>query len=337
MINKILSFFYTPGQVWDYKTISLLTIKIFLLFSIFIFIYSAINYLRKYKIFNMLYLKITNDTRAYDRLRRAQIKMEIEEDKKIFSRKKKKNLLSKFYTTIYQTGITENIPGFSEVGFLSIVLFIASILFIFFTFKRSLIVGICAVCLFLIITWYTLSLIAYKRKVKLESQLMQFINDCASVSSQYASIIDIFGVIYENFSYPLREGIEACYVEAKQLNNTEEALNHLKERYNSSQFNFVIDNLKICSKATGDYYTTAKDIAEVISIFCTSHEKKEALLIKAKRKLLIMFCMTLGIIYVLSIFLKDLKTILLSSSFGNILIMFLIFILFYGLNLKAEK
>lgn len=325
------------GAKWDITTMSTLLFRIFMFASCGLLTYSALSYLKKYKIFSALFTKITGNAKAYDRIRRAQMRAELENKSACFTRQKKESLITKMYALISKTGVIEKIPGFSEAGFIVCVIAVDLCLFAWMTFSKGLVTGAVSATAFVIVVCYCLSLAAYNRKVKLERQLLQFTNACASASLQYSNIIDIFGTIYDQFSSPLKEGLEACYVEAKQTNNKELALRHLKEKYDSVQFSFVVDNMELCSLKTGNYYSVARDIAEPISIFNTSYEKKRVLLRNAKINITVMFCVAVGILAALSVFLENLKDTLFNTTFGNISIIAIILLYFYGLNIKTEK
>lgn len=334
VIKKIVPYF---NGTWDALSICTLIFRLLLLMSCCFFVVSVLYYLKKYRIFKAIWVKFTGNAREYDRIRRTQMRAELEERSNSFSKKEKSSFITKLYTVISKTGIIEKVPGFSEFGFLISVCIATVILFGFMTYKKGLTVGIVSAVGFTLVVWYTLSLIAYNRKINLEKQLLQFTNACASASLQYSNIIDIFGAIYEQFSAPLKEGLEACYVEAKQTNNKELAIEHLKERYDSVQFSFVIDNLELCSSMTGDYYSVSQDITEPLSIYNTSHEKKRVLLRNAKINITAMFVIAFGILYALSMFLGNLTETLFNTTIGNISLIGLILLYFYGLNMKAEK
>lgn len=303
-------------------------------------IYFIIDYLRYYKIFSGIFTKLKGDVREYDRFRRKQMKAEIAANNSVYAigstKKRKISILTKIYSLIEQSGIIEKIPGFSEMAFIVLVMSIDIFIFAFFFYKRSFEIGLIIAGLFLIIIYYILTLFAYNRKLSVEKQLLQFINACASASMQYSNIIDIFGAIYEQFTGPLREGLLACYVEAKQYNERDIALKNLTARFNSIYFSFVIDNLELCSSVTGDYYSAARDISNTISIYNTSHEKKVTLLRNAKLNITVMFIISTGILYALGQFLGNLSNIILNTGIGNIMLISLLVIYLYGLNMKAE-
>lgn len=335
-LEHFLSFFYTGGE-WTPFSIGMLVFRILLLISCCLFVLSVFLYLKKYKILQAFYVKLTGNAREYDRIRRTQMKAELQEKRSSFTKKKKGSLISSVYALIKNTGIVEKVPGFSESGFIILVLLLALLVFFCTWLRKGFVVGCVSGAAVLLIVWYSLSLAAYSRKVRLERQLLQFTNACASASMQYANVIDIFGFIYEQFSAPLKEGLEACYVEAKQTNNKEMALYHLKEKYDSSQFAFVIDNLELCSSATGDYYTVARDIAETVSIYSASHERKRVTLRNAKINITAMFVIGIGILYSLSIFLGTLTDVIFNTTAGNISVIVLVLVYLYGLNMKADK
>lgn len=311
--------------------------RVLLFISVCCFVGFTVQYLVKFKIFHVLFAKITGNARKYDRIRREQLKKELANRENAFAKEEKESFMSKLYAMIAKTGIVEKIPGFSEAGFLIIVSLILFVLFIVLTYYRGIIVGLAGTTAVSVAGWYCLSIIVYNRKMKLERQLLHFTNACASASMQYPNIIDIFGDIYEQFSEPLKDGLETCYVEAKQTSNKLLALKHLKDKYYSTDFSFIIDNLELCSANTGDYTAAARDIAEMVAIHNESYENKRVILRKTKIKLTILFVIGIGIMFALSLFLGNIKYVLFQTTLGNLAIIALILLYFYGINLKAEK
>lgn len=333
---KCMQSFYSQG--WNTLTIVSLVFTVLILISCGVFSFFFVKYFVDYKIFQTLFAKISGNARAYDSMRRKQMRVEIESQKDVFVRKRKsKNPIIKFYNNIALSGITEKVPGFSEVGFAVVIFTFMLLILVVTSVKISLIAGLATAFVFAIIVFYSLSLLAYNRRINLEKQLLQFTNACASASMQYTNIIDIFGIIYEQFNSPLKEALERCYIEAKQTSNKELALKHLEDKFDSTQFNFVIDNMELCSAITGDYYSTARDVSNTIAIYSTSYEKKRALLRNAKANIIAMFAISMVILYLLSLFLGGIVDVIYSTTIGNLLALALILVFFYGLNMKTDK
>lgn len=339
-MSTIVELFKTAFIPTEYNILGIVTLvfRILTLISCTALVIFLGRYMVQYRVLGGLWAKLTGNMHEYDRIKRQQLKKDIAARENSFSKEKTKmSLIGKIYALITASGIIETIPGFSESAFLATLIAITLIIIAVIAFFRNIAIGLVFAGVFLIIVWYTLDLIAYNRKMKLEKQLLQFTNACASASLQYSNIIDIFGAIYDQFESPLREGLESCYVEAKSDNDKEAAIRHMQEKYNSSQFNFVIDNLQLCSSVTGDYYTTSRDISETISIYSQSHEKKRTLLRNAKVNISLMFIVALGILYSLSIFVGGIWNILFNTTIGNIVGLGLVLVFFYGMNLKTEK
>ena len=331
-MSTILELFKTAFIPAEFNALGIVTLvfRILTLISCAALILFFGKYLIQYRVFEGVWAKLTGNMHEYDRIKRQQLKKDIAARENSFSKEKTKmSFIGKIYALITASGIIETVPGFSESAFLATLAALTLVIFTVVSFFRNAIIGLVFAAVFLLITWYTLDLIAYNRKMKLEKQLLQFTNACASASLQYSNIIDIFGAIYDQFESPLREGLEACYVEAKSDNDKEAAIKHLQEKYNSSQFNFVIDNLQLCSSVTGDYYS--------VSIYSQSHEKKRTLLRNAKVNISLMFVVALGILYSLSIFVGGIWNILFNTTVGNIVGLGLVVVFFYGMNLKTEK
>lgn len=323
--------------------ILIICLKILLFLLVFTVFWCFLKYVRDFKVLNLLIAKIRGDAYAYDRVRREQMKMEVQRKSNLLKdniadadKDTSDSFFVKLYGKIRMTGITVKFPGFSEVLFLSTVLFIAIILFIVTSLMMSPIVGLGIVGLFLFVVYYTINLIVYRRKVNVESQLLQFTNACASASRQYSNIIDIIGSIYDQFSGAFREALEACYVEAKAGNDKQRAFENMKDKFDSTQLAFVIDNFDMCSSLTGDYYSVATDLSKTVAIFTTSRDKKAVTLRNAKIQTTVMFVIALVIIYSLGSFFGGGVTFLTGTPIGVLLIIALVGVFLFGLNIKAK-
>ena len=333
--DQIVKYFYV--QEWNAYGIVTLVFHILMLITIGAFGLAVVKYLKDYQIFQALFAKIAGNAAAYDKIKRKQQKKEAEERNVRIRDNNEKNFIDKLYDGIAKTGLTETIPGFSESGFLIVSVIVLFVAFLIMTRLRGWIIGLAFVGAIVIVGWYSMSLIAYHRRIQLENQLLQFIDSISSASVQFANLIDIFGVIYHQFKAPLRKGLEACYVEAKQTSNKDAALMHLVRKYDSAQFAFIIDNLKLCSDVTGDYRGICKDLADTVAIYSASHKAKQAILRNSKIQITIMFGMAFAIMFALNMFLGGIKETLLETIPGNLCLGSMFLLYFYGLNIKAEK
>ena len=300
-----------------------------------------ISYIKNYHIIELVITKIKGDVLEYDRIRRQQMKKDITEDRSFLKtsneKETKESFISKIYRRLEMTGITEKIPGFSELMFAILILIFAIIIFGALTIFSSIYTGIAGAAVFLIGTWYILGIIAYNRRMHVESQLLQFTNSCASASRQYSNIIDIIGSIYDQFTGSFRESLEACYVEAKTTNDSDTAFKHLTNKYDSAQFSMIIDNLIMCSSSTGDYYSTAIDLTKIITVYSSSHERKTVTLRNSKVNIVVMFVISAFIIYALSVFFDGAINMLIHTPLGNIILIAFVAVFVFGMSIKTEK
>lgn len=345
-MDKILSFLqfawdqtvkYFYVREWNAFGITSLVFKILILCGGAAFAFAVMKYFKDYQIIEALIAKAVGNAAAYDKIKRRQRKREAEERAINIKKKESHNVIDKLYDGIAMTGLTETIPGFSESGFLIICAIVLSAAFFIMQSIRGPIVGGLFVLGLIIMGWYTMSLISYQRRVKLEAQLLQFVDSVSSASIQFANLVDIFGVIYHQFKAPLRKALENCYIEAKQTSDKDAALRHMVRKFDSGQFAFIIDNLKLCSDVTGDYRGICKDLADTVAIYSASHKAKQAILRSSKIQITVMFGMAFGIMVALNMFLGGIKETLLETIPGNICLGLLVLLYFYGLNIKAEK
>lgn len=319
-------------------------IELILKVLLFVFVGMGFLFLMKYiydfKVFHLISAKVKGDILEYDRVRREQMKEEFQRSKSILEdnskSKTKISFVSKLYKRIKMTGISTKFPGFSETTFVCAVLLLGILIYAVVSVISSALVAIVTTGIYLLGVWYILDLIAYNRRMNVEGQLLQFTNACASASRQYSNIVDIIGSVYDQFTGPFRDALQECYVDAKTNNNKELAFAHLKERFDSVQLAFVIDNFDMCSSSTGDYYTIATDLSKTISIYSSSHERRAVTLRNAKVNILAMFVIALVIVYSLGTFFDSGLSTILHTPIGNILLVALVGVFIFGISIKAD-
>lgn len=321
------------------KPLSIATLVfVFVIFVVSLVIGASIaKWLKDYKIFQYIFANVAGKAEELDKIRRNQMKEAFKNSSDIMSNSDKEpTFIEKVYKYIQMSGIIEKVPGFSETAFLVIMVVVNIVAFIAMTLKASMIVGITIVVVINFMVYYLLSIAIYRRAVAVENQMIDFVNLIASTSRQYSNIIDIFGVIYEKFKNPLRTALELCYVEAKQTNNTELALEHLKDKFDSNQFEFIIDNLLLCSKENGQYFSVALDLSKMSNVYFSSYQKKMAILRQAKINLTVMFLLSIGIIYMMSSFIGGGLVAMVTSTSGIVICSFMIMLYLYAMNMKAR-
>lgn len=312
--------------------------EILMLLGVGGFVFFMMKYLRDFKVFSAIRAKLKGDIFEYDRVKREQMKNAFESSQDLLSEKKDEPIpfVSRLYKRVSMTGITTKFPAFSESLFLFLLLLADAVLFSVLALVSNAVVGGVAFAASLFLEWYILGLIGYARKSSVESQLLQFTNSCASASRQYSSIVDIIGAVYDQFEGHFRDALQALYVEAKTTSNQEEAFNHLKAKYDSSQLAFVLDNLVTCSEITGDYYASATDLSRMVSIFTVSHEKKKVTLRNAKVNITVMFVIAGLIVYAMGSFFEAGLDPILKTTIGNVLLVVLGAVYVFGMSMKAD-
>lgn len=321
------------------KPLSIATIVfVFVMFVTSLIVGASIaKWLKDYKIFQYIFATLAGKSAELDVIRRNQMKEAFKNSSDIMSNSNKKpTLIEKIYRHIQMSGIMEKIPGFSETTFIVIVVVLNILVFSIMTVKSSIIVGVMLTVVLDFMVYYLLSIAIYRRAIAVENEMIDFVNLIASTSRQYSNIIDIFGVIYEKFKNPLRTALEICYVEAKQTNNTELALEHLKDKFDSNQFEFIIDNLLLCSKENGQYFSVALDLSKMSNVYFSSHQKKMTILRHAKTNLTVMFFLSLGILYMMSSFIGGGIVAMMTSTSGIVVGSLLLMLYLYAMNMKAR-
>ena len=308
---------------------------------VFLTVFFFVKYIRDYRVVQMLVEKLRGNAAEVDRIKRTQVKEALETSKSVIrsaeAKGKKTSLATKVFAQIDATGVLEAVPGFSETTFIAVVLCLDGALAIAVAVARNLVVAAAVFVVVALSVWYSLTIAEYVRRTHVDSQLLQFTNACATASRQYSNIVDIVGSIYDQFTGAFRDSLQAFYIEAKATNDRDAAIEHLKSKFSSDQLAFVLDNFVLCSQSTGDYYSVAMDLSKTIAIYVASHEKKAVVLRNAKVNICVMFVICIAIVLSMEQFFSGAMDVMLNTTVGNVLLVSLGGVFFYGMSMKAEK
>lgn len=318
-----------PLEYWK------IALQVLMLITSGVAVFSLTSYLRKYKIIQSFFLKIGKQTQAYNLLRREQLKKKLED--RVDFEAPKFSALEKVYFTIQQLGLLEKLPGFSEMHVILIYLVIIVALSCIVAAKTIIYGGLVFFVLAISTTRVICKAKIAQKTAKINEQLSLFVNACEGASSVHSDIIDIIGAIYDRMRPPLNTYLEECYLEAKITNNKQLAVQHLKNKTSSVQFRSIIDNLQICSEATGDYQKTIDDIRDPIRINQSFEKKRQAAVKNARVNILFMTIAGLAIVGIATLFLENAKAALFETRIGLSLLCVALLIMLRGLTIRARR
>ena len=174
------------------------------------------------------------------------------------------------------------------------------------------------------------------RRNRIDKQLLFFLDSCSLASTQYDSIIDIFGAIYPSVDEPLQSALKNCYIEAKQTNNKRKALRHLKKVCNTQQFNMIIDTFQVCEDTTNKFTDVAKVLSKNIDNYQQMKNHIQRVQNSARTSVGILAGLCAFIVYFITTFFEASLSLFINTTFGNLLLVIYILLIFYGLNMKTD-
>lgn len=335
-----------------------LGLKILIFILLFTGFFLLIKYISDNHLIKLLFAKIKGNIEEADRIRTANIKKnislspikkksaegELEELKKLLTPQEEKhnklveNLKKKkdsIYSLLYYSGLLDK--NFSVTA-IFILLILSSLLFgSLIGLFISPMLGIASAVGLQVVFWYFLHINALKNKEKLENQLTTFVNACASASMKYTGLIDIIGEVYPDMEDPLKSALKFCYNEAKQKYDINSALIHLKNKFNSEQFSFVIDTLALCSRMTGDYRTTTNDIAETTKIYYDNFIKKQTAYKIGRSHVILIGLSAIALVFILGSFVTGMWDTALHTTIGNVLSILFVALFVYGVTMRSKN
>lgn len=246
------------------------------------FVYHLVKWLAKDQVFAILGAKIAGNMEKVSSLRRKALAQKLQEDRAGVADIKFSSW-DKLFRFIGQTGILDKIPGANEASVLAgVILLLLGIGLAVSVLAKSILLGLIVVAVVLIAIVQVSRTIIGHRKMKIDSELLPFINSCMSSAAGQADIISIFQDIYPSMDEPLRSMLETCVAEANATNNKQMAIRHLSERSASDQFYATINNLYLCSETSGEYGKTIRALSKTLIVYNNTLEKKKAILRNAR-------------------------------------------------------
>ena len=316
----------------DYN-ILLLILKVVLFISITVLSFSTLAYLKKYNILKLIYTKFRGKTTDFDRIHRKNVKIDAAS---INTDTPKLKLLDKIYKYISNSGIEDVVPGFSESAFLFILCSIGIVVFFAMTYIGTVFLGILSIILLFFLSFYIMYILGRARRNRIDKQLLFFLDSCSLGSTQYDSIIDIFGAVYPSLDEPLQSAIKDCYIEAKQTNNKRKALKHLKKKCNTQQFNMIIDTFMVCEETTNKFTEVSKVLSKNIDNYQQMKNHIGRVQASARTSIGVLGGLCVFIVYFITSFFETSLMVFIDTAFGNILLIAYILLIFYGMNIKTD-
>lgn len=291
-----------------------------LIASIIFFVYHLIKWLIEDQVLQILGAKISGNIKEVAEIKRHALKKKIKAERQGVHNVKF-SFGEKVFRFIAQTGIMEAFPGANEISILAWLGMILLIIgLIIGAITGSAIDGLIVVAVIFVIVLQTGRTLIGRRKMKIDTELLPFINSCMSSSAGQADIISIFQDIYPSMDEPLRSMLEACVTEANTTNDKRKAIAHLRDRSASDEFYSVVNNLYICSETSGEYEKTIKSLSKTLIIYNNNLEKKKAIIRNARANGILLGVLGVVALIACNGFYDGFLSVVISSPIGVMLI-----------------
>lgn len=302
-----------------------IVIKAILFVLLIALFYLMFRYIEKN---NLIKSQIEN---VFDKTNDAE-KQRKDKERKIYYEEgatEKKDLFIKLDSMIITSNIRNYFPFLNtEIYLFLLLLSGAAGFFIAYFISRKIGIGIGTFIVIIVIynlIVYILSTVNYK---KTEEQIITFVNLLENYSKTNDNIIVILGKVYPYLEEPLKSAIEECYIEVINTGDISTGLNNLKEKIEHEKFRQVIGNLEICNRYEANYEEIIKGNREMLQDFVKDQEEKKAIMANGRIEVALLFSIGWILLYFISKFVTvNIPNMLLSTAFGNAIIMYFIVIL----------
>ena len=319
----------------DTLTIITLIFDILIGITLCIFSFNLLGWVYRQHPITKMIAKYKGDTEKAEELRQQALKMKLEED--IFSTKKKERLTDKIYIFFAETNIKRFFPLLSISDIMNISILLLAIVFVFISFFLTILEGFVSVVLIIFLVKVIGDYEIYRNRMKIESQMYDFINTCATASCVAPNIVDVFGNIYDKIEAPLSGYLQDCYVEAKQTHDNSLALRHLREKSDSFMFQTCIDAFSTASEMNEGYQAVLRFLRPIVGSNDELVTDMKASIRNTKTTLVIMFCIAGLIFLAVSFGVNGARETLLYTPQGRIIFALLGAIIILGITMHPKE
>lgn len=234
----------------EIRDIVTVILEILIACSLGFFSFSLVAWLRRMQIFKTWLAKKRGDIEEVEKLRQRQYQMRLQND--IFAPETEEKWIDKMYRFIAKTGITSHVMlSVTDIMYLYLIFIV--LFFAVTALLANLVVGVIFTVAVILVSYILCNTYSDYQRRRIEAQMYDFINMCATASNISPNIVDIFGHIYEKVEAPLNGYLEECYNEAKQTHNNIVALEHLRQKSDSFMFQIIIDSFSTASAMNESY------------------------------------------------------------------------------------
>lgn len=317
-------------------SVTALCFNLFLLASLFIFVYEVIKYETKNKTLEKLNTNIKSNFKEKE----LSLLKEFDETLNQEGNFTDKNKTRKLLKLLNDSGLRIHFPELSVGMFITLIISLCLLSGIIgFMLSKSFTVGIICVAAAVFIIFVLLETSKNRNNKTIEKELLKFVDILANVSRSEGNLAEMFGKTAPYLNEPLKSLVVQCYYEMKSSGNTTLALQHFSERANHKKLREIIGYLKICSQRNESYEEVIHETKESIRSYIAYRNERTEIKKIGLVDLLIMGVGGSIIVFALSTMITNINIYLLHNIIGQILLSVALMILLYAfwIVIKAES
>lgn len=332
MIDKILQYFKTLNLANPVLMYAQLFLAVIFIVSTYFFI----SYLVNHHWFSMKFAKLKDDIDEQRRLREEEYKQrfllegETEQD----------TVLLRLDNLILDAGLKDKYPELNAENFLLLVIGISIVTGILSgIWMHNFLAGLMGMILPVIVIICYLEIKAIRNYIKIENQLLKFINYLDNVSSIENTIGEMLGRVSVYLSDPLKIPVEQCYYEIKAGVPADDALKKLSTRINYKKFRNIINSLRVCAAHNENYAEVIEESKADIKRYISFKRQIRNIRRNMLFELGVIFIAGVAILGVLSFIVDNVFSIMTGTLIGQIVLAYLVLVIAFGVisTLRKER
>ena len=304
-------------------------LKISLLLMLFLASFLMLSYLKEHKVVTSVAENVYEKAMEQETERQnTQQRLNVLE-----GRQEKIHFLYKLDLLVLQSNIRKIIPFASTEILFILTLGLGAVAFMAVTsLTGTWIFGILGFVGAFTLIYLVLYFMALGNYQKTEESLMTFINLLENYSGLEDELITIFSRIQPFLNEPVKSAVESCCMEANMTGDRRMAVRNLEKRIEHEKFKELVRNLEICSRYEANYGEVIKDSRSLLREYLAAVKERKAILNNARIEIVMIIACCGVVFWMMNDFTeKGILALLLSSTVGNLLLVYCILIVLYAI------
>lgn len=246
----------------------------------------------------------------------------------LYGNRDKKPLLYRLDKIVEYSGLKRKLKFMNAELLIAVtVLFMSILFFVTEIITHRIIIGVVAALSGAVIVWCVLYFCSGKYYVRLENNLMTFLNLIDNFNKSEDDIVQIFKKTVPYVEEPLKTLLIDFTGEVQTTGNVNQAFDNLNSKIEHNKCRMLIRNLQVCARYETNYSLVVKDLRAGFMCFLAVKSERKAIISNGRAEIIILILCSVLTVSLFANIAGDIWSLLLDDFIGNIILAYCFIVL----------